>query len=79
MVQSDLDLELGKLKIFPTRLGIIPCKNVGAFLSANMWLQLGWIPPCEVSKNLVYLVPFSVGKWIHSSFLVVNEHTHGLA
>jgi hypothetical protein len=30
-------------------------------LVANIWLQLGWIPPCEVSKNLVVPVAFSIG------------------
>jgi hypothetical protein len=53
---------------FPSRLGIFPSKNAGAFLRVNIWLQLGWISPCEVSKNLVDLVPFSIGPWSHLAF-----------
>jgi hypothetical protein len=34
-------------------------------LIANNWLQLGWRPPCEVSKNLVVPVAFTIGLWSH--------------
>jgi hypothetical protein len=30
-------------------------------LITNIWLQLGWRPPCEVSKNLSDLVPLPLG------------------
>jgi hypothetical protein len=33
-------------------------KNTSAFFIANNWLQLGWRPPCKVSKNLVVPVAF---------------------
>jgi len=36
-------------------------QNAGAFFIANIWLQLGWRPPYEVSKNLVDLVPLVLG------------------
>jgi hypothetical protein len=35
MVQSDLDLELGKLSKFPYKIRHLSFKNAGAFLSAN--------------------------------------------
>jgi hypothetical protein len=40
---------------------IKPDENDGAILGDNIWLQLGWRPPCEVSKNLVVSVAFSIG------------------
>jgi hypothetical protein len=40
-------------------------QNIGSYLIANIWLQLGWRPPCEVSNNLVVPVAFSVGLWSH--------------
>jgi hypothetical protein len=36
-------------------------QNTSAFFIANNWLQLGWRPPCEVSKNLVVPVAFTLG------------------
>jgi hypothetical protein len=46
----------------PTILGIIFQTNFRMnYLIANIWLQLGWRPPCEVSKNLADLVPLVLG------------------
>jgi len=45
-------------------------------LIANNWLQLGWRPPCEVSKNLVISVAFSIGHgviWLMQLFLYKIE------
>jgi hypothetical protein len=36
-------------------------KNTSAFFIANIWPQLGWRPPCEVSKDLIVPVAFSIG------------------
>jgi hypothetical protein len=45
------------------------------FLSANIWLQLGWIPPCEVSKNLADLVPLVLGHGvIHPFWWLMSTH-----
>jgi hypothetical protein len=62
MVLSNLHLELreGNQK-FPSRLGIILQEIASAFFIANNWLQLGWRPPYEVSKNLADLVPLLLG------------------
>ena len=57
---------------------IKPDQNDGAILGVNIWLQMGWVSPCEVTKNLVVSVAFSIGHGVLQSF-VVNEHTHGLA
>ena len=38
-----------------------PNQNDGAILGVNIWLQLGWASPCEVTKNLVVSVAFSIG------------------
>ena len=40
----------------------------GAYSGDNIWLQLGWRPPCEVSKNLVVPVALCVGLWSHVAF-----------
>jgi hypothetical protein len=61
---------------FPTRLGIFPSKMSVRFLSANIWLQLGWIPPCEVSKNLADLVPLVLGHGVIQPFRwLMSTHT----
>jgi hypothetical protein len=62
-------------QMFPTILGIILAKNSSAFFIVNIWLQLGWRPPCEVSKNLADLVPLVLGhgvihpfQWLMSTY-----------
>jgi hypothetical protein len=47
--------------MFPYKIRHYSFKNASAFLIANIWLQLGWRPPCEVSKNLADLVPLVLG------------------
>jgi hypothetical protein len=48
-------------------------KNTSAFFIANIWLQLGWRPPCEVSKNLVVPVAFSIGHGVIWPLIVSNR------
>ena len=51
-------------------------QNDGAILGVNIWLQLGWRPPCEVSKNLVVSVAFSIGHGVIQPFWwLMSTHT----
>jgi hypothetical protein len=61
--------------MFPTRLGIILSKMPVHFLIANIWLQLGWKPPCEVSKNLADLVPLALGMESFIFFIPNNVYS----
>jgi hypothetical protein len=47
---------------------IKPDQNDGAILGVNIWLQLGWASPCEVTKNLVVSVAFSIGHGVIQPF-----------
>ena len=53
-----------------------PNQNDGAILGVNIWLQLGWASPCEVTKNLVVSVAFSIGHGVIQSFQwLMSTHT----
>jgi hypothetical protein len=55
---------------------IEPDQNGGAILGVNIWLQLGWRPPCEVTKNLVVSVAFSIGHGVIQPFRwLMSTHT----
>jgi len=58
--QSETLLNHQGLILFPRAIS-----TVGVILGVNIWLQLGWRPPCEVSKNLVVPVALCVGLWSH--------------
>jgi hypothetical protein len=48
----------------------------GFTLGVNIWLQLGWASPCEVTKNLVDLVPLVLGHGVIQPFQwLMSTHT----
>jgi hypothetical protein len=47
----------------------------GFILGDNIWLQLGWRPPCEVSKNLVVPVAFSIGHGVIKPLALIPLQT----
>jgi hypothetical protein len=50
-------------------------QNDGAILRDNIWLQLGWRPPSEVSKNLVVPVAFSIGHGVIKPLALIPLQT----
>ena len=58
------------LKILPKAMISITKFNRkdGFILGVNIWLQLGWASPCEVTKNLVVSVAFSIGHGVIEPF-----------
>ena len=53
-----------------------PNQNDGAILGVNIWLQLGWASPREVTKNLVVSVAFSIGHGVIQPFWwLMSTHT----
>jgi hypothetical protein len=83
MVLLDFNLELRKGSKSSMQVPLIamlstikPDQNDGAILGVNIWLQLGWASPCEVTKNLVVSVAFSIGHGVLQSFRwLMSTHT----